>query len=373
MTQHAAERRALIEAFFRFDSPDLLTIRRRASLCLLLDIIHQSQGRPLYEHDIRAAMYFWSYGEHHAYHPVGPLLLPAQGWRIFQLRQFFVFALESMWSLFLTWLQDGPLTESAYLGRVLDELGLAELADEVGLALPATDAQRLKLADFYTAVRDALPPGALAPGPTAWRTALNEQRLSDPLWYDSRRREARLGVGHPLLMLALMYWRCQPWREDVGWRYVDDAFAAGRLPISAHLRDVERAWAEGLTVAQWIAWLHRHYLWLQHRRVVLEKLLWRHEETSKFEMVDGDPGQGADGHVRFRGLGLDWPKVNGPRFPSALSIMTDLDLMAPAVGGGYTLRHDGQALLDYFRTQPLSGWDEGHDAEAPEHAQADAG
>ena len=51
----------------------------------------------------------------------------------------------------------------------------------------------------------------------------------------------------------------------------------------------------------------------------------------------------------MRGTGKDVPKMNGPRFPSALSIMSDLRIIEPLAGNGYRLCPDGAALLERFR------------------------
>ncbi len=96
------ERRALIDAFFRFDSPDAYAVKRLASLCLFLDIVKNSEGEPLNEDHFRQLLYFWSYGTHHRYDPEGNLLLQAERWRAFQFRQYFVYAYESLWSFFLS-------------------------------------------------------------------------------------------------------------------------------------------------------------------------------------------------------------------------------------------------------------------------------
>lgn len=108
-------------------------------------------------------------------------------------------------------------------------------------------------------------------------------------------------------MLALMYWRCQPWRNGPGWIYASDQYAAGRLPIESYLRHVERAFGEGWTLASWLGWFHHRYIWLQHRRVTLEKLVSRSQETAKFELVDDAPPD----------AGNNGSQVGEPRFFSA--------------------------------------------------------
>lgn len=373
VSQHEEERRRLIDAFFRFDTPDRFALRRLASLCLFLDIIGQSNGQPLYEAAFRGALYVWSFKDHHAYLPEGNLLNPAQHWRVFQLRQYYVFAIESLWSLFLDRVGIEALSGEEYLTWLLDEWDLAALAEEFNIVLPLADARELKLSALYEAVRDALPSGALDPGPVALQTDLNERTLT---WHIRRERSslnAQVRAGRALLMLALIYWRCQPWRSGPGWKYASDRYGAGRLPIESYLRHVGRAFQEGWTLARWLGWFHHRYLWLQHRRVVLEKLISRRQETAKFEVIEDTGANGDQTRTpRFRGIGTDEPKMNAPRFPSALGIMTDLGLVEPIQDNGYRLRPDGAALLERFRTYTVPEGTELERDETTERSEAAA-
>ncbi|MBC8254918.1 MAG: hypothetical protein H8E35_12965 [Ardenticatenia bacterium] len=372
---HDEERRRLIDALFRFDTPDVYAVKRLASLCFFLDIVAQSDDQPLYQDAFRSVLYFWSFGGQHAYQPMGNLLSPVQRWRIFQLRQYFVFAVESFWSLFLHRVGIEALSGEEYLAWLLSELDLRELANNLDITLPVTDARRLTLQAFYEAVRAALPPGAFESGPAALRTRLNEQALTLQIRHERSDLNVQVRAGRALLMLALIYWRCQLWHNGSGWIYASDRYAAGRLPIERYLRHVERAFREDWTLARWLGWFHHRYLWLQHRRITLEKLISRRRETAKFELVDDAPpgatSNGSQGSVpRFRGTGTDSPKMNAPRFPSALSILTDLDLIEPVQTGGYRLRPDGAALLERFRTYTVPEWTEPEDDETADNTEA---
>jgi hypothetical protein len=217
-------------------------------------------------------------------------------------------------------------------------------------------------------VRDAAGPAALAGGPAARVAALNETALNAPMWSRRTADDARARAGRGLLTLALIYWRCAAWEGQPGWVYASERYSAGRLPIAGYLRHVRRAFEEGWTVAQWLGWFHHSYLWLQHRRVTLEKLATRRQETAKFELTDD--GESATGNAargpRYRGLGTDSPKMNAPRFPSALSIMADLGLIEPLPDAAYRLLPDGAALLERFRHYTVPEWIDPADETADE-------
>ncbi|MCC6955204.1 MAG: hypothetical protein IT316_00330 [Anaerolineales bacterium] len=347
------ERRRLIDTFFRFDSPDVFAVKRLATLCFFLDAIRQSEGQPLSQADFRATLYFWSYGNHHPYLPTGNFLEPAQRWRAFQLRQYFVYAVESHWGLFLHRIQNSRMSEDDYIHWLSDELDLGALGREYGLELPTFDANQLTLTSFLDAIRDALPSEAWLPSPNALNYLLNEHALYLKIRSEKSRLDVQTYLGKAMLMLALIYWRSQPWKDQPGWHYLSDSFAAGRMPLESYLRHVDQAVSDGWTLASWIWWFHRHYLWLQHRRVTLEKLVSRNQDTSKFILLY----ENDDRTPQYQGIGLDGPKMNAPRFPSALSILSDVGVIEPA-GTGYRLLPEGVRLLEMFRDYSIPKWKE---------------
>lgn len=347
------ERRNLVDTLFRFDTADVYAVKRLATLSFFLDIIAQSEGLPLSQNDFRATLYFSSYGKSHAYKPEGNLLEPAQRWRAFQLRQYFVFAVESFWSLFLHRIETTSMSEWAYMSWLLQDMDLEMIEDEYGLYLKTFDASELSLEFFLHAVRDSLPPEALHHGPLAMNTPLNEHGLFLAIRSERSRTDVQTHAGKALLMMALIYWRCLPWKDDPGWQYLSDTYAAGRMPVESFIRHIDHAIQEGWSLSKWLRWFHCHYLWLQHRRITLEKLITRKQETAKFTLSYEEP----DHIPHYQGLGLDTPKMNAPRFPSALAILTDLALIAPD-GEGYRLLDEGKEILKKFRSYSKPEWKE---------------
>ena len=355
---HEKERQKLINAFFRFDSPDAYAVKRLASLCFFLDVIDQSQGIPLQQNDLRTLIYFWSYGGHHNYEPIGNCIEPAQRWRIFQLRQYFVFVVEAFWSLFLHQIQSEALSAGEYLAWLINELDLAALSNQWGIVFPDNNPAQLSLKDFYTVIHAALPHEAWSDGSLALTGHLNELALVEAIRSDRSYLNANSMAGSALIALALIYWRSQLLQGTSGWHYLADRFAEGRMPLETHLRQIERAFKSNWSLLDWLSWLHQNCLWTQHRRVALEKLLTRRQEVYKFEMLEDEleiPAMARQ--PRFRSIGTDVPKMNAPRFPSALNIMTDLCLIIQEQNG-YNLTSDGAALLNKFRSYQVPKWKE---------------
>lgn len=345
LDHYPEERDALIDAFFRFGAPRRNAVRRLNSPCFLLDVVEQSTGAPLDTEAMRALMYFWSYGTSHAYLPEGQLANSAQRWRIFQLRQYFVFAIESLWALFLDRASAEPLTPSEYLDGLLASLDLAALGECFGVAWAATDPFTLTLTEFQVAVEDACSEDALAPGPAALSQELNEHRIYRLIAKERTRQDVDLWAGGALRMLSLMYRRCQDWRDGSGWVHARDTPGTDHFSIESYLKQAGRAMDEGWTLASWLSWLHQRHLWLRHRRVALQKMTARREDPSLFTLDEG----------RFREVRWDKPKMNAPRFPSAFQIMEDLEVVRAGTAGGrqtYALLSKGEELLERFRASP---------------------
>ena len=358
VSQNEEERELLINAFFRFDTPDMLAVKRLATLCFLLDIIDQSSDQPLKESDFRTVFYYWSYGGLTSYHPSSNFIQPAQRWRIFQLRQTFVFTIESFWSLLLHKIQNEALTAGQYLNWLLHGLDLRLIGKKWGVLFPGDDPYKLLLKDFFDSVRNAIPVDAWDDGNAALHQKLNEDALVNSIRLEKTYLNINIMAGLALVNLALIYWRSLNWKGTSGWHYLTDDFAEGRLPIESYIRMINYAFDNNWSVAEWLVWLHKNYLWNQHRRVALSKLITRRQEVFKFEMVTEEPdSSGNISQTRFKSIGVDTPKMNAPRFLSALNIMTDLNLITPNQGG-YKLTDEGFALLEKFRNYTIPQWKE---------------
>ena len=104
---------------------------------------------------MRALIYFWSYGTGHEYVPEGNLLSPARRWRVFQLRQYFVFAVECLWTLFLARIHNSYFTPTEYLDWLVSELDLGMIGEQFGVPFPESTADRMTLSEFQEAIEHA--------------------------------------------------------------------------------------------------------------------------------------------------------------------------------------------------------------------------
>jgi len=225
------------------------------------------------------------------------------------------------------------------------ELDLGAAGERFGVSLPASRPEDLNLGELQEAVEAARSDARFEPGPAAREGDLDEHRLYSMLERAEIDLDATTWAGSALLMLSLLYRRCQGWRGDVGWDYAIDTQGSDQLSIETYLRQAERAIEESWTVARWLSWFHQRHLWLRHRRVVLQKMVSRREDPSLFTWDEN----------KFYGVSGDEPRMNGPRFQNALQIMEDLRLIRSdhSEHQTYFLLPDGEELLQSFRTYTI--------------------
>ena len=172
---------------------------------------------------------------------------------------------------------------------------------------------------------------------------------------DKTYQNVQVMVGDALLLLGLLYHRAGQFSSHSGWELISSPFAAGHLPVEHFTGTIERGIQAGWSVFDWLHALYERDLWLQHRMVVLNKMTGSNgKETSKFDFrYDEGPEFGKLGEPYFQGLGTDEPKMNGPRFPSALSILSDLRVIQPLDNNAYRLTQDGEDLLEKFKSYQI--------------------
>ena len=105
------------------------------SMGMILDMIKQSSA-PLDDTTFRTMIAYGltadytAYTAHDAFHPF------VARWQMFQLREYYVYALYGLWAYFLRWLQaHGPQPFSAFVDHLAEEVHLGLVEDEFGLAL----------------------------------------------------------------------------------------------------------------------------------------------------------------------------------------------------------------------------------------------
>jgi hypothetical protein len=346
------ERQALMNAFFRFDTPDVYCVQRLKTLCFFLDVIDQSKGARLTAGDFRRLIYFRVYEDGHIYRPEGNLMEPADQWRVLQMQQYYRYGIESLWSLLLSGIYHDWKSLEEYLHWFWEGFDMDALAEQFGLALARSDHECMKLTEFVQSVCAALPDNYVDLGPDSKRSTLNENLLYQELRTTRKRPTRQIQGGYSILILSLAYLRFRHWCDEKtnAWQLAryqrmnePDRYNRDRLPPASFVDDMDRMLTADWTLADSVAWLHQRYLVLQHKRVALRRL---REENEDLAHVEYD-----DVTRRLYGRHRYTPSLNGLPWYAALGLLQDLGVVLAVGNRTYELvEPDGRMLLNRFRT-----------------------
>lgn len=345
-------RSACLCQLHKVDSPDREPLRRaylaggwgaeaaarQQSVRLFLDVADQSEGTPVGWMDFRQLLYYGISDSGASFVPRSDLEDWARRWRWFQAREYYVWALESLWVHLCEWGLDiggdvGPVSMDTiwqHLDEALDFDALAGM-----LELPQTHlGPDSSLDDLLAWERETA--GASHEGfdlICGLASPLNEHRLY-ALGAGGDHGPAVMVAG-ALAMLGLLMLRF-----DVPEAKLRDDWAMAemggrtRLSIARFFTDIDRLRAQGpLKLSSLAHWLVQRYIIHQHLLVASWKLP---DNTFRFEPA-------GDG-LRFRPFG-DGIGLRDSRFLALSGHVQELGFCGHLTDADHALTADGRRLL----------------------------
>ncbi len=335
------DRPLLLDTFFRFSEPQEYNnahTRRRNSLGVALDLVHQASGQFRREM-LRPALYIGEYAPSMKYENALELSDWVYRWRMVEVRHMFTFGIQCLWAAFLLELKgrfriskaewnkyvqsriqklgwDIPLKQLAeklcieaglkgdlksLLPIIKQDFGLQSGKDEYSLYLRATKNQGNSAILFQTGICVLL---------QLYLRYVNDYRQNVPMWLGMATRE--------------------------------------RLPLNNYFQAMEQTLQshEG-TAIDWITWLYQEYVFEQHELIALEKLRYQEYDTFKFYFEEG---------------AFFWPtgkkpyqepiRLAGNRLNNCLTMLIDLGLIQENPDGTMILTSEGEN----YRDQVIKGF-----------------
>jgi hypothetical protein len=336
----APDRPFLMQTFLQHGFPSQARARRE-TFRLFLDLANQTQANELNEGIFRALMYFGETDFGHRYAPVEAVRETHMRWRLYQAREYYAFALNTLWKALCAWGLDHngiyrPLALQTFWEHVETRgLDFGVLAGQLELPAPRLQAgsRFLDLLDWLkttigTNERDFDERcGIHAP--------INEHMLYSLAIRRGDVPPAVMIAGMlALLGLVALRFDAPAWRERPEWeiaRMGDDR----RLGMDLFLRKLKkRLDGTHATISEIARWLYENDVILQHELVATSKLP---ENTFRFQR-EGDG-------LRFQNLGMD-VFFNNSRFDAISTTVFELGLCGDLHLPGHGLTVDGRKLLE---------------------------
>lgn len=345
------DRDPALEALFAFDAkhqlpPPNSDMSTRGNmygtLGLILDMMGQAK-EGFYEYKFRRAITYGLCPDYTPYQPAQALRPILAHWQMFQLREYYVYALYNFWCYFLNWLKnEGRQSLRTFCDHLNDAVDLASLGNDLNLKLPTHSLADWSLDVWFNTLLDQqdLPQGDLSVRckAFAWQSQppLNEDDLYwqfDNIGLDEPTRY----VGTTWLLLSALYLRLrglQATASDDAWYWARNG-EVRRRSLSRFVEDMTSHLEAGHTILEALHWLFRDYIIAQHTITSLEKWHQRRANTFHFNYEDGFLEWVQDGQSGF----------SASRFGQAYTMLADLGLFETDENWAPTLTPLGQQTL----------------------------
>ncbi len=281
----APDRPLLLHTFLHGGNA-VLAANRRQTFQLLLDIADQTISSVITQDVFRQLLYFHAADTGEVYRPRDVLVSVYQHWRLYQAREYYAFALNSLWNYLCLWGLSNkgdyrPLSPTLFWRHLEDSLDVDTFADRLGLSRPGLKAG----SDFHHLL--------------AWLCSLmqtNEEGFDTACTLLSPVHERRLYLltkenpGDPgtaligmIILLCLVYLRFgrDTYQQQSAWKEVAWKGENGRLSLHEFVQTIHQQLQRGTpTILDIARWLYRDYIILQHQLVARSKLP---ENTFRFQ------------------------------------------------------------------------------------------
>ena len=311
---------------------------RRATFQFLLDIASQTQRHSVEQNTFRQLVYFGASADGAIYEPAASVDATHRGWRLYQAREYYAFALNAMWYHLCDWgiEQAGevrPVPLSRLWQYIEESLNLDRLAERLKLRKPHLTAQSgfQQLLEWIQGVVGASE--SQFDSYCRFDSPIQEDRLYNLA--NENRTEADVMIAGMVVMLALVYLRFGG--PNLGHKPEWSIALMGadrRLSLDGFVKELRRRLKSGpITVEEIVRWLYTDYIILQHQLVATSKLP---ENTFRFQR-EGD-------HLRF--FYLENPLgFTDSRYFALSTTIHELGLCGDVHQSTHRLTTDGKELL----------------------------
>jgi len=339
------EQKMLLETFFRFeDIPDEVddftryyiaqtndgsARARRESLLLYLDIINQHKG--VFEYDNLRNIQYFSKVNKSLYKPNKKLEHNLEFWRIFQARQYFVYAIETIFHAVTLAIDEQPLSLDQIANNLLDKVDFASIKKDFGIDIN----KGTTIKEFFQKISNGKKDEVFDKFFNI-DAKINEEKIFRLIRDNFRDKNYNYFVIYPLIILGFVYLRFNYYRKNKT-HYWEFGKLGGQtnLSMDVFFEFIDRKIEEKTSIEEFLSVLIRDYICMQHTFVAIAKLSWYQNDTFHFSYDNGI----------LHGLRIADANTNAPKFWNTLNILTDLGLITEKEGR-YQLTAQGKNILN---------------------------
>ena len=294
------------------------------TLGMMLDIFDQAT-HPFDDRIFRDCIFYGGCPDFTDYMPSKQFEAVLSHWRMFQLREYYVYALYELWIIFLNVLRErGPFSFDTFRKYIDEEVHLSDAGKLIGLKFPKKPLSKFGIEEILEAI---LSQSNIKIADFEQRCLkyskqhnvnTNEKKLESILLTpEDNSRETRLAVS--FLLLASVYLRLRGIQANdpaKSWYWAKEGDFRHRS-MALFVQQVNVNISENKTLLQTLEWLFRDYIIAQHTITAIEKWQQRNTNTFHFKYDNGI----------YEWIKTNWNGYSGSRFTEAYSMLRDLGLV----------------------------------------------
>jgi hypothetical protein len=311
---------------------------RRATFQLFLDVAAQTKRKPLFQYTFRQLLFFGKTEDGSTYKPSPKVIDIYHRWRLYQAREYYAFALNTMWYYVCDWgiAQQGdahPIPLSALWNHIQSTLDVSKFGNSFGCTHPNLNDQS-EFHEFINWLRNICSTkGEAFDNACTLSSPINEDRLYS--WALEQKGAPTTIIGM-LTMLSLIYLR---FGNPALWMKPEWEIARMgadiRLSLDGFIRHLDnRQKSPSFTLSDACHWLINDYVITQHQLIASSKLP---ENTFRFQREGG--------RLRFFKLENSVDFMDS-RFNAIQTTVHELGLCGSLDQTKHTLSPDGRQILE---------------------------
>ncbi|NQT67612.1 MAG: hypothetical protein HQ569_08590 [Actinobacteria bacterium] len=311
---------------------------RRKTFELFLDLAQQTQGLILTDDVFRQLLYYGSTDDGYSYKPHRRVHNTYLKWRLYQVREYYGFALNSMWFYLCNWGKDKsnflPIEIEDFWKHITDNLSFKKLSKHLSIDSPTIN-KNSKFTELLEWIKNVVGNKKKFDDECKIDSLINEYKVYNLSKINNFSFETMvLGM---LVILSLIYLRFRDAEKEMAnlWE-ISKMGGYDRLSLDLFIKTLDRKLKnKNISIIEIIKWLFMDFIIEQHIKIASNKLP---ENTFRF-IIEGNK-------IIFFEIENSSPTFNTSRFEAVSTIVYELGLCGNFRDKNHSLTSDGLKIIN---------------------------